>query len=94
LPQVKEEQRTVVEGPAVPGLSRAPMPHYHFIVHAFEEIDDPEGAEYPDESFALMAALKIVREIKRDEDDKVRGWSIEVKEGERRVAVIPFETVE
>jgi hypothetical protein len=69
------------------------MPRYRFIVHAFEVIDDPDGAPFPDDPTALAEALKIIRELKRDEIDH-RGWSLELREGERLVARIPFETVD
>jgi hypothetical protein len=70
------------------------MPRYYFIVHALETIDDPEGGEYPGDAAALAAAVKIVREIRSDEQADFRGWSVEVRADQRQVAVIPFESVQ
>jgi hypothetical protein len=70
------------------------MPRYRFIVHAIEVLDDPEGISLPTDEAALAEALKIIRELKRDAGDEVRDWAVEIAEGDRQVAMIPFITVE
>ena len=70
------------------------MPLYKFIVHALDVIDDPEGIQLPDDAAALAEGAKIVRELKRDAGEASRNWALEVREEERRVAWISFETVD
>jgi hypothetical protein len=71
------------------------MPRYHFIVHAVDVLDDPEGLDCPGDAAALAEAAKIIREVKADNTGvDFLGWSLEVTEGERRVALIPFEAVQ
>jgi hypothetical protein len=36
------------------------------IVHAFDVIDDPDGAVLPDDASATAEAVKIIRELKSD----------------------------
>ena len=70
------------------------MPLYRFIVHAFDVIDDPDGVVLSDDQSATAEAVKIIRELKRDNREDHLTWAIAIKHGERNVAWIPFDTVE
>jgi hypothetical protein len=68
------------------------MPHYLFDVLANDgrRIDDKEGAVLPHDEEAEMYAARIVDELKRDEPDAFLGYCMEVREGDRIVAIVPF----
>jgi hypothetical protein len=70
------------------------MALYHFIVHTSSRIDDPEGEAFPDDAAALAEGAQVASELKRDYGTESEDWAIEVLEGERLVALIPFRTVE
>jgi hypothetical protein len=66
------------------------MPLYRFAVHNSHRHDDPEGTELFDDGAARDEALKIIRDMTRNNEPSWKGWSIEVTEGGRRVWQIPF----
>lgn len=57
-------------------------------------IDEPDGEAFPDDAAALAEGAHVVREPKRDYGLESEEWAIEIVEGERLVALIPFKTVE
>jgi len=68
------------------------MPLYRFAVHnshAYDDLDS-DGAELADDEAARQEALLIIRDLNRNNEPKWKGWTIEVKEGDRRVWQIPF----
>jgi hypothetical protein len=67
------------------------MPIFRFAVHNGHWHDDPEGTELPDDAAARDEALKIIREVTRNNEQVWTGWTIEVTEGDRRVWQIPFK---
>jgi hypothetical protein len=72
----------------------AHMPHYSIIVHGEFEVDDLAPQLFADDAAALAEAARIVRELKCDFGARAASWSIEVRNGERVVATIPFLSVD
>ena len=66
------------------------MPLYHFAVHNSHVHDDPEGSDLPDDGAARQEALKIIRDLKRNNEGMWIGWTVEVTHGARQVWLIPF----
>jgi hypothetical protein len=66
------------------------MPQYRFAVHNGHEYEDLEGAEFADDKAARQEALLIIHDLTRNNEPKWKGWTIEVKEGDRRVWQIRF----
>ena len=66
------------------------MPLYHFAVHNSHVHDDPEGTELSDDGAAHKEALRIIRELKRNNVGMWTGWTIEVTDGARHVWQIAF----
>jgi len=52
--------------------------------------DDPDETELPDDAAARQEALRVVGDLKKNNESAWNGWSIDVTEGERRVWQIPF----
>jgi hypothetical protein len=65
-----------------------PMPIYHFTVHESDRYDDPEGTELPDDSAARHEAILILRDLDKSHQTGKRAWTIDVTEGDRKVATI------
>jgi hypothetical protein len=70
------------------------MPRYHFAVKDAARYDDPDGTEVPDDAAARDYAIRIIREVQHGEEHNWTGWTMEVRQGQRIVWQIPFETVE
>jgi hypothetical protein len=70
------------------------MPRYHFAVKDAARYDDPDGTELPDDAAARDYAIRIIREVQHGEEHNWTGWTMEVRQGQRIVWQIPFETVE
>jgi hypothetical protein len=70
------------------------MPYYDILVHGEFEVDDLTPQEFADDAAALSEAARVVRELKRDFGARTASWSIEVREGARVVAHIPFPAVD
>jgi hypothetical protein len=66
------------------------MPIYHFAVHNSRVHPDPEGMELPADEAAHQEALRIIRDLKRNNEGRWIGWTIEVTNGAREVWQIPF----
>jgi hypothetical protein len=76
--------------PAGAACHFTPMPVYRFAVrncHAYEDLD---GAELADDKAARQEALLIIHDLTKNNEPKWKGWTIDVKEGDRRVWQIPF----
>jgi hypothetical protein len=66
------------------------MPLYHFAVHNSHLHDDPEGTVLADDGAAREEALQVIQDLKRNNEGKWIGWTIEVTDGDRQVWQIPF----
>jgi hypothetical protein len=66
------------------------MTLYRFAVHNGHGYEDLDGAELADDEAARHEALLIIHDLTRNNEHKWMGWTIEVKEGDRRVWQIRF----
>jgi hypothetical protein len=67
------------------------MPRYHFTIQDAtwdEEYDDPNGIELPDDAAARRKAKLILDSLGRSQEAPRRDWTVEVTEGERKVATM------
>jgi hypothetical protein len=48
----------------------------------------------PDDNSALAEGAQVAREVKASNDVEADKWSVEIKDGKRVVAEIPFKTVD
>ena len=71
-----------------------PMSRYHFAVKDAARYEDPDGMELPDDAAVRDYAIRVIREVQHGEDHNWTGWTMEVRQGQRIVWQIPFETVE
>jgi hypothetical protein len=55
---------------------------------------DPTGSVLEDDQAAIAEAAQVARELKSDHGPDVADWLIEVKDGKRVVARIPFRNVD
>ena len=72
------------------------MPRYRFVVRhsAYADLEDNEvGTELPDDAAAREFAAKVMRGLVQQQDDW-HGWTMEVREGQRRVWQLPFDAIE
>jgi hypothetical protein len=70
------------------------MTRYFLIVHGRFVVDDPTGQSFDGEAAAVSEAAQVARELRRDCGDESAAWSIEVHDGKRTVAIIPFSSVD
>ena len=70
------------------------MPRYKFIVIDDTTYKGNTGIQLPDDNSALAEGAQLAREVKADHRPNGYGWSVEVQEGERVVAQIPFNSVD
>jgi hypothetical protein len=70
------------------------MPRYKFNVIDGTNYKDNTGIELPDDTSALAEAAQLAREVKADYRPDGDEWSVEVKDGERVVAQISFNSVD
>ena len=66
------------------------MPRYHFAVKDAARYHDPDGTELPDDAAARDYAIRVIREVQHGEEHNWRGWTMEVRQGQRIVWQIPF----
>ena len=67
------------------------MPLYRFAAYNGRRLDDPEAAEFlPDDEAAREEALQIIQDLKKNNQARWKGWTIEVTEGDRQVWQISF----
>jgi uncharacterized protein DUF6894 len=85
-----------VRHPAEPGVAAChftAMPLYRFAVHNGNAYEDLDGTELADDEAARQEALLVIRDLTKNNEPKWMGWmgwTIEVKDGDRRVWQIPF----
>jgi hypothetical protein len=73
------------------------MPRYLFVLrHPDHETPDnePVGMDLSDDNTAREFALKIIRGLVQDEDEKWEGWVMVVTQNGRQVWRLPFEPIE
>jgi hypothetical protein len=66
------------------------VPLYRFSVHNSHGYEDLDGADLPNDEAARREALMIGRDLKKNNESKWKGWTIDVKEGDREVWQIPI----
>ena len=73
------------------------MPRYLFVLHHLDHDhpdNEPVGMDLRDDNTAREFALKIIRGLVQDEDEKWEGWVMDVTQGGRRVWRLPFDPIE
>jgi hypothetical protein len=70
------------------------MPRYKFNVIDGTTYRDNTGTDLPDDNSALAEGAQLAREVKADYRPDGETWSVEVKDGKRVVAQIPFNAVD
>jgi hypothetical protein len=70
------------------------MPRYRFPIRNPDGklVDDVDGVNFADDRTAKTYGMRVIEELKRDEPEGYLGWTMEIKEGERLVATLPFST--
>jgi hypothetical protein len=68
----------------------APMPLYRTAVRSSHRYADQDGADLRDDEAARDWALRVIRDLKRNNEKKWNGWTIVVTDGDRKVWQIPF----
>ena len=66
------------------------MPRYRFIVRNGSRHDDPEGTVLRDDKAARNYAIQVTRDLKKNNENGWKGWTLEVTASGRRVWQIPF----
>ena len=66
------------------------MPIYNFTAHNGSRLEDDGGTELPNDAAAQAYALRVVRELNKNNGNRWNHWKMEVTEGDRRVCDIPF----
>ena len=66
------------------------MPLYRFSVHNGHWYDDPDGTNLPDDGAARQEALRIIHDLKKNDETGWKGWTIEVTQAGRPVWQIQF----
>ena len=66
------------------------MPLYRFTVRSSHGYEDLDGAELANDEAARQEALLIIHDLTKNNEPNWKGWTIEVKEGDRQVWQIPF----
>jgi hypothetical protein len=54
-------------------------------------LGDETGTMLPDDNSALAEGAQVAREVKASNDVEADKWSVEIKDGKRVVAEIPFK---
>jgi hypothetical protein len=70
------------------------MPRYKFNVIDGTTYKDDTGTDLPDDACALAEGAQLAREVKADHRPDGDAWSVEIKDGNRVVAKIPFTLVD
>ena len=70
------------------------MPRYKFNVIDGMSYKDDAGTDLPDDAYALAEGAQLAREVKADCRPDSEAWSVEIKDGNRVVAQIPFTLVD
>jgi hypothetical protein len=69
------------------------MRAYSFVVRNSDatEIEELGGMGLADDGKALTFGKQVIRDLMREGAEQYAGWTMEVAEGERAVASIPFD---
>jgi len=70
------------------------MPTYHFNVQDGVKYKDLNGTILVDDEAALAEGARVAREVKSGSGSESSDWLVEVKDGIRLVAEIPFTSVD
>ena len=70
------------------------MPKYRFNVQDGVKYTDANGTVLPDDVAAIAEGARLARELKIDSEGETEGWSLQIKDGKRVVADIPFSSVD
>jgi hypothetical protein len=55
-----------------------------------QRIEDTDGSDHPNDQAAADYAARVIEDLKRDEPEGFVGYSLEVREGDRVLVVLPF----
>lgn len=68
------------------------MPRYKFPLFspAGELVTDEDGVDLPDDDVARKYGESVISELLRDEPEGYFGWKMQIKNGDRLLASIPF----
>ena len=68
------------------------MPKYRFPIQSDTGavVDDTEPIDLPDDTAARNYGQSVIDELNEDEPRAYFGWIMDIKEGERLVAILPF----
>jgi hypothetical protein len=66
------------------------MPSYDFYLNSNSDIDDLGYMELADDAAALAFGEQVIRDSMEGDAEQYTGWTIDIAEGERTVASIPF----
>ena len=68
------------------------MPKYRFPVQNINRkiIKDAGAVELPDDTTARAYGERVIEELNSGEAAEYFGWTLDIKEGDRLVAIIPF----
>jgi hypothetical protein len=70
------------------------MPRYWFAVHNGDRYADPQTMELSDDAAAREYAIRVIRELRRGDEDYWKGWTMEVTQNGRRVCEILFDEID
>ena len=70
------------------------MPKYRFNVQDGVEYADPAGVVLADDAAALAEGARVAREVKSSYRPEEHDWQVQIKNGKRTVAEIPFKSVD
>ena len=70
------------------------MPKYRFPVQNINRkiIVDAGAVELPDDMTARAFGQRIIEELSSGEAGEYFGWTLDIKDGDRLVAIIPFNS--
>ena len=68
------------------------MPRYRFSVQNITRriFKDTGAVELLDDASARAYGQRVIEELNRDETSGYFGWTMDIKEGDRLIAIIPF----
>jgi hypothetical protein len=73
------------------------MPRYQLVVRhpAYADLEDDEaGTVLPNDAAAREFAAKVMSGLVQQQEDDWHGWTMEVRQGGRRVWQLPFDAIE
>jgi hypothetical protein len=65
------------------------MPRYSLAALNLDgRLEDLRGTELPDDAAAREYAIRVIRELQREEEDHWRGWTMDVTQADRRASIL------